>query len=421
MLHPVLRRLFLVVWLPATALLVLRPHAATLALPAPTGQYRVAASRWIVTDPVRQETFAPGGPRRIEVIVWYPAAAGARPVPRSTYLFSGADEVRTFATLLGNRSALDELIDLKAEAMSDAPPLPGRRRLPLLLFSHGYTGVPSASNTLLQDLASHGYIVLSIVHPYEATASSIDSGVPALMLDASGKFHPQIQSVFDEWKTEDDVLRQVTSASDDEEQLRLLRGYLGRLTHTGIALQRWVDDVRTVVSQFDRVPRASHIARVLARAELGRFGVFGHSMGGVMAGEFCLGERRCAAALNLDGSPQYGSMIERTLGRPLMMVYSARPGRLGASDAIYNRAAAPYYRVDVADTRHLDFTDMVWWPALRARKITGAIEGDRAVAITRAVVREFFDQELSGRRSPLLAGTRPLAGVSIRRFGDGRR
>ena len=47
-------------------------------------------------------------------------------------------------------------------------------------------------------------------------------------------------------------------------------------------------------------------------------------MGGVMAGEFCLGERRCAAALNLDGSPQYGSMIERTLGRPLMMVYSAR-------------------------------------------------------------------------------------------------
>jgi len=153
--HPVLRRLFLVVWLPATALPVLRPHAATLALPAPTGQYPVATSRWIVTDPVRQETFAPGGPRRIEVIVWY------------------------------------------------------------------------------------------------------------------------------------------------------------------------------------------------------------------------------------------GSMIERTLGRPLMMVYSARPGRLGASDAIYSRAAAPYYRVDVADTRHLDFTDMVWWPALRARKITGAIEGDRAVAITRASFESF--------------------------------
>ena len=55
------------------------------------------------------------------------------------------------------------------------------------------------------------------------------------------------------------------------------------------------------------------------------------------------------------------TMIDRSLGRPFLMVYSARMGRTGASDAIYRRAATPYYRVDVRDTLHLDFSDMNFW------------------------------------------------------------
>jgi hypothetical protein len=43
-------------------------------------------------------------------------------------------------------------------------------------------------------------------------------------------------------------------------------------------------------------------------------------------------------------------MIDRELKRPFLMVYSARQGRIGASDAIYRRSASPYYRVDVDGT-----------------------------------------------------------------------
>ena len=52
-------------------------------------------------------------------------------------------------------------------------------------------------------------------------------------------------------------------------------------------------------------------------------------------------------------------MIDRTMPASMLMVYSARPGRLGASDAIYRRAASKYYRVDVNDTKHLDFSDLL--------------------------------------------------------------
>jgi hypothetical protein len=97
------------------------------------------------------------------------------------------------------------------------------------------------------------------------------------------------------------------------------------------------------------------------------------------------------------------------------MVYSARPGRAGASDPIYRRAAHPYIRFDVRDTLHLTFSDMVFWGGpLRARLLLGAMAPARAAEITAAIVRQYFDQELRGQRSPLLEGTPVFPEVSVR-------
>lgn len=96
-------------------------------------------------------------------------------------------------------------------------------------------------------------------------------------------------------------------------------------------------------------------------------------------------------------------------------MYSARPGRGGASDAIYRRAAHPYYRVDVANTLHLDFSDMGLWDGpLRQRPVLGSIAPVRAGEITAAIVRQYFDQEFLGRRSTLLAGMPAFPEVSVK-------
>ena len=113
--------------------------------------------------------------------------------------------------------------------------------------------------------------------------------------------------------------------------------------------------------------------------------------------------------------PQSGTMIDTPLGRPFLMVYSARPGRIGASDAIYRRAAKPYIRVDVANTLHLSFIDMIFWSGpLRDRGAFGTIAPERATAITRAIVREYFDQTLLGKTSPLLEGKSGFSEVTVK-------
>jgi hypothetical protein len=108
-------------------------------------------------------------------------------------------------------------------------------------------------------------------------------------------------------------------------------------------------------------------------------------------------------------------MIDTPMSRPFLMVYSARPGRGGASDAIYRRAGHPYIRVDVRDTGHLEFSDMVFWGGpLRERPVLGALAPARAVEITRAIVRQYFDEKLLGKRSPLLAGEPLFPEVTVR-------
>jgi alpha-beta hydrolase superfamily lysophospholipase len=405
---------------PMTAMPSQHATPAAFELPTPTGRYPIGTTEWRLTDRSRPETFAgPGEFRQVEVIAWYPAAAGGGAV--APYLREGVAEVRPFAKLFGAETAFDQVESVATHAEVDARPASTPAKLPLLVFSHGYTGMPSSYTALMEDLASHGYAVLSIVHPYEAGAATLADGRIVSMNGADGTFRQGIQDVLAEWGPEDQTMTAVTSATDDAEQIRLLRGYLATLKQTGVMLRRWVDDTRLVLDRLSGLPARSVASRLAARLDPSRIGAFGHSMGGVTSAQFCLEDARCRAGLNLDGIPQYGPMIDRRMPKPFLMVYSARPGRDGASDPIYRRAAHPYYRLDVRDTGHLEFTNMVFWGGpLRERNVLRALPPARAAEITAAIVRQYFDQELLGQRSPMLAGNSGYPEVTVKAGAAGR-
>jgi predicted dienelactone hydrolase len=377
-------------------------------LPAPTGKFPIGTTRWVVTDTSRQETFATG-PRHVEVIAWYPAAASD--APTAPYLRNGMEEVLGFARLAKLGNAYDGLAAVTTHSVLDALPAAGAARFPVIVFSHGYTGFPSAHTSLFEDLASHGWAVLSVLHPYEAAASKLPDGTVVSFVNGKGSMHQAITDVFAEWKPEDGTMAKVTAAADEGEQQKLLRGYLATLKNTDAVVKRWVLDTKLVL---DRLPKDGAAGRLAARLDLSRLGVAGHSMGGVTAGQFCVEDRRCRAGLNLDGIPQYGTMIDTPMPAPFLMVYSARAGRAGASDIIYRGSASKYYRVDVKDTLHLDFSDMNFWGGpLRQRGAFGAIGPARASELTRAIVREFFGQEILGQQSGLLSGEQAWDGLTV--------
>jgi dienelactone hydrolase len=402
--------LLLATWIAAP---LAQAPAPTFELPAPTGKSPIGTTRWVVTDNSRDELFAPGKKHDIEVVAWYPIAGapGATGATNAPYVRDGMEEVLSFARLAKLGEAFNGLASVKTHATLDAAPASSPGRFPVVLFQHGYTGLPSSHTALMEDLASHGWVVLNLIHPYEATGAMLADGAVVTFTDEKNAMRGPIMDVLNEWGPEGGTMEKITSAGDAGEKEKLLRGYLATLKNTDQVVKRWTLDAKYAL---DHLPKDGAAGRVAARLDLTRLGVAGHSMGGVAGAQFCVEDRRCKAALNLDGIPQYGTMIDTRMPAPFLMVYSGRAGRAGASDIIYQRAASKYYRVDVKDTLHLDFTDMNFWGGpLRQRGAFGKIDPARAAEVTRMIVREFFGQEILEQPSAFLSGKQPVADVTV--------
>jgi len=402
-------RIALAFLLVSTAFASAQTPAPLFELPAPTGKSAVGTTRWVVTDTSRDELFAPGRKRDIEIVAWYPAAApSSQPAP---YIRDGMEEVQSFARLAKLGDAFDGLAAVRTHATLDAAPASSPGRFPVILFQHGYTGLPSSHTALMEDLASHGWAVLNLIHPYEATGAMLADGTVVTFTDEKNAMRSGIMDVLNEWGPEGATMEKITAAPDDAERETLMRGYLTLLKNADQVVKRWTLDARYAL---DHLPASGAPGRIASKLDLSRLGAAGHSMGGVAGAQFCVEDRRCKAALNLDGIPQYGTMIDTPMPAPFLMVYSGRAGRAGASDIIYKRSASKYYRVDVKDTLHLDFTDMNFWGGpLRQRGAYGKIDPARAAAITRMIAREFFGQEVLSQPSAFLSGKQPMTDVSV--------
>jgi predicted dienelactone hydrolase len=383
-------------------------------LPAPTGPWPIGTTTYEASDAKRGS--APDGtdtPRVLMIHAWYPASgtAGAG----APYLRDerAQAELRRNNPVLAGRLLVEDVV---THARLDAPVATISGGIPVLVFSHGYLSLPGDYTALMEDLASHGYAVFSITHPYETAATTIGGGRVATSFGAAG-LNDVTRGVLAEWHDEDSVSAAVTGAADRASAERALRDYLGRIPKSTAALERWVEDTRVATDRIAALAAPGSGARLAGKLDLKRLGAFGHSMGGITSAAFCARDSRCRAAINLDGSPQYGDLIDHPGARPFLMVYSARPGRVGVSDLAYGRSDSAW-RAVIDGTRHINFGDFQYREGpQRIPEALGPIAAERSTAIVHRLVREWFDQWLSGKRSPLLAGERVFEELSVGRIG----
>src|SRR6185437_8059815 len=67
---------------------------------------------------------------------------------------------------------------LQTHSLQDAPVAPGR--FPIVLYNPGWHGFRNRSSFITQELASHGYIVAAISHPYNSSKVELSGGRIAL-------------------------------------------------------------------------------------------------------------------------------------------------------------------------------------------------------------------------------------------------
>jgi predicted dienelactone hydrolase len=329
------------------------------ALPAPTGIYPVGVVDREVVDTARD--------RRLMVSVWYPAAQAGTPAP----LIASPDVVTSaLAESFGFPAiALHHLRYFTSAASQDAPLLGGDMRFPVLVFSHGLVGIRAQSAPLMQELASHGYVVVAIDHT--------DAAAVTVFLDGEVR-------QFDLTRFESDP-----SQGDEDEAFITER-----------VLPVWVADQQFV---YDTVERWQEDDPLFGgRLDVSLIASLGHSFGGATSLEVCRIDSRCRAAVNLDGG-LYGDSITEPVLRPLMLMTSADSAQYDYAveewTGMIDNAANTAYWLELVNSDHLSFT---FTPLLTPILVpSGFNPYDGLAAINRYVLAFFYTHLRNEGAAPL--------------------
>lgn len=364
--------LFGLVWLAfAVALPLLLPVPRPL---PPTGPYGVGTTAVHIVDAGRPEPFSTEVEHReLMVQIWYPALISPDS-PRAPYV-EGTDVVGPAIAsrfglpsfLLGHLDLVRTAAYLDAPATTDGP-------FPLLVFSHGLRGLRVQNTSLMQQLASHGYVVAAVDHPY-ANLLTVFPEERVVFYDHQAVMPPEMT---------------VTQAGT-----RLI--------------DVWAHDIAFVVQQLAQWSQTpDHPLR--GHLDPTRLGLLGHSTGGGAAVQACAALPQCDAALALDGwiEPLAPQILQDPY-RPTLMLISA-PDWLGAGnralgERLYRQRQGDGYLLTVAGTVHFDYTDIpLMSPLTPFIGFSGDVDGPRVVTLVNDYALAFFDQALKQQPFPLLLG-----------------
>jgi predicted dienelactone hydrolase len=380
----------------AIAPLILVPH---LRLPDPSGPHAIGTLNLDFVDASRPETFTanPHDFRRLFARVWYPAEAVTDRLPVSyAENASGISQALTGPTPLPS-FFFEHLALTRTHAYRDASPIHTNKPFPIVVFSHAYWGSVSQCTVLMEDLASHGYVAISLGHPFE-TPYAIHGDGSIQGFDPHNKEF-QLRGI--ERRQAMDLEQQLTQTTD----LDLLRSLLDRVTQqrpkTLESLQIWSKDISSLLDELERIDAGQ--GPLAARLDLSHVAVMGHSFGGTAAGQACMDDQRCKVGVNVDGL-QLGTMVHKPVRRPFLFLHHDNSNARNKTPNLYvfQQAAAPSYLATVTGTGHLSFTDVVLYGRASLFHLlspVGEIDGVRAQRILCDCVREFLDRHLRQREN----------------------
>jgi predicted dienelactone hydrolase len=321
-----------------------------LRLPRPTGPHPVGTVQLPVVDRSRN--------RELMTSIWYPAHDVARH-PRAPWMPPAV--LRAYLTSAG--FAADAALTPPTAGHLRAPVRPGGR-LPVVVFSHGAHDHRSDTTIVVQELASHGYAVVTVDHTGDAFTQLPDG----------------------------QILEPVDNPS--------------------LVPSDFAADLRSVLDHvLNNTPHP-------LRLDPHRVGAFGWSKGATATALAMIGDRRIRVGLSLDGPMQCDPPITTDLDRPFMLMTAdfTRAAEPSVAD-FWHHLRGWRLNIQAAGAIHSSYCDLqLLFPQLAAalgmsdeelETWIGTLAPSRALRIQQAYPLAFFDQHLRGRRSHLLDGPSP--------------
>lgn len=381
-------------------------------LPEPTGPYAVGLTQLSLTDSSRTEKYTYySSLRRVHIDIWYPAEKPKNQKPTKFLSGFSAELIYDIFKSKGIRlSLLDSIKQTPSYSYDNAMFSREQEEFPVLIFSPGfYFGMAPLYSAFMENLASQGYIVCSISHPYEQPFIRFTNGETAYLKKKRSQL-----TYLELWL----AYKLQFSKPDSPEALdHITRNYLRKLKRFDVMLDLWMDDIQFVLDYFfdEKESGASEI--LVQKMNLNRIGTFGQSFGGAIAGQLCLRDSRVSAGINLDGF-QFGDLIDEPLKKPFMLIQSGYNDLWNyGNSTIFSHTEADYYFIDIPKARHLVFSDAALLPSVPLENrldMLGDINGPQVLDNLNKAILEFFDIYLKEKTPSFLSSTHPFEGATLR-------
>ena len=364
------RRVFTVIIIGAMFLLILA--FPVYRMPTPTGTYDIGTKTFQVNDDSRNEIYGDQeGIRKFNFQIWYPFIKTDEQ-ERAPWLLDQEVTSQALSRDFGFPGfLLNQTQFVTSHSYLDAD-FKEETSYPVVIISHGWSGTKYLHSDLGENLASQGFIAVSIEHTYGSVASVIDGEVIAKQNDALTGFS-------------DSTLNLASNT-------RLMMTY-------GLDIIATIDFLETLNSNENDI-FYNHL-------DLDHIGAVGHSTGGGGMIYAALHDDRIQAIIGLDAwvEPIRDVLNEKTLSIPSLFLRSE-----AWEDGPNNDVLIPMLQNTTSETQlfringttHYDFAMVYMYTSLaKTLGFSGSISTQTMIEIMFTSHESFFNEYLKNENEDL--------------------
>ena len=345
--------------------------------PMPTGKYAVGTKTFTIYN-TRKEALDTKGDsmRHIPARIYYPTSKNTTEglTKAKSLSRSEAMGIKKIFMIPLNYDKMEAAGENDSECYVDAPFIKDKK-FPLIVFNHGYFSYIEGNSFLLIELASQGYVVLTVGHPYEGTGTDYDDGTYTIADKslANKMYHPYWRGILAAYKL-------TKNKGTLQEQAELFEEFQNKYCKfIGNRVDEWITDTNFAVEHAKK-----EFAQILDLTN--GIGIAGHSQGGAVAYKVCLTDPEYTCGINIDGG-LFGDTQGLTMNKPFMQLSCLDNENIVTKG--YINHTKPAYKVLFHGMKHMGFADIKY--AMKPGMTTGKLDADTAHKYTCKSFLEFFD------------------------------
>ena len=342
-----------------------------------TGIYKVGTNRMVLVDTTRENWYTGdyGSNRKLMTQVWYPANI-YKSDKKSNYIDN--KKSLTYTINLQGYDVPDILSDqvgfISCNSWEDAQPLHGSK-FPVLIFSHGHGGLRTQNTNQVEELVSHGYIVIAVDHTFDAGFVEFPNG---------------------------DIIYSLTSRPNDNPLVETPEQFYTRFGYR-------VDDINFLIKQIDNFNDVD--IDLNAIMDKNNIGIFGHSFGGLTAFYTTYFNDQIKSCFALDGwfEPLPDSLLNKDINKPIMHLGQNNKGEdqfwnninFTKMDTFIRNNSKYSLMIDIPGSFHYDYTDFTYFTYV-AKKLnfSGDVPVNTIANIMTETLLDFFNYTLKNMNVP---------------------